>query len=86
VPSLKLQGAWMLKLIIVALMGIGFSLTFLIFLPFLAIFFELAWNATMSYLHLSGNEISYWQALKLSFFIFMAKALLSGSVSVQGKG
>ncbi len=49
----------MLKLIVVALMSMGLYLVFLIFLPFLAIFFELAWNATMSYLHQGGNEITY---------------------------
>lgn len=67
------------------LMGIGFYLVFLIFLPFVAIFFELAWNTIMSYLHLSGNEITYWQALKLSFFLFMAKALLSGTVNLSSR-
>jgi len=76
----------MLKLVALALMSIGFYLVFLIFLPFLAIFFELAWNTTMSYLHLPENEITYWQSLKLSFFIFMAKALLSGTVSLKSNG
>ncbi len=73
------------KLIGLILMGIVFSLMGLIFLPLFAIFFELAWNTVMSYLHISGHEITYWQSLKLSFFLFMIKALISGSVKVQEK-
>lgn len=73
----------MAKVLAFAIIGVLMSLLCLVLLPFVAIFFELAWNATMSYLHLSGNEINYWQSLKLSFFIFMAKALLSANISLS---
>lgn len=75
----------MLRLIGFTLMSIVFSLMFLIFLPFLAVFLKLLWNTVMSCIHLSGNEITYWQALKLSFFLFMIKILLNNSINISEK-
>lgn len=72
----------MKALAILALTTLFFSLIFLVFLPFSALFFELAWNAVMSYLHLINNEINYWQSLKLCFFICMLRAFLKVKIEL----
>ncbi len=50
--------------------------------PLAAVFFMWLWNDASIYLH-TNYSITYWQALKLCFFIYVLKGLLTARVNVS---
>ena len=68
--------------LMVALMGF---FLFIPLVPILAFFFKLIWNDVMSYLQLH-YMITYWQSLKLCFYLYIFRGLLSINVKVSQHG
>lgn len=71
------------KLIIYALLLVvsGFLL-FMLFLPIAALFFMWFWNQLCNYVDVI-HVISYWESVKLCFYIYIVKALFSANISVS---
>jgi len=55
---------------------------FLAFIPLVALFFLWLWNDVMLYLHLP-HTITYWQSIKLCFFIYVIKGLFGMKVTAS---